>query len=877
MSNQSRTRAVWAGLAACAVVALLHQAMHWSWFIDDAAISFAYARNWAAGEGLVAVPGGERIEGYSNPTWVVLLTMFELIGLSGFVIAKPMAGLFSVGCLVLVYRIACQALPGRTIAPLLAPFTLAMSAQFALWSTSALENSLFCFLLALGIDRVLIERQRGGVPWSSVAFLGLAWTRPEGLLYAALGGAWFLVFTLRAGRGIKPVAAWVTMFWVPYGLLEALRLHYFAWPLANTYYAKVGVQGSYPLSWYHRGWMQARDYADRLWHGWMLPIYFLGLFGTRGRRAAFAAVACIGLALLLIYPGPERLAGLPFWPRHLPLPPWFLVGRIGVLGALGALLPFVALGRPGADARAITWHMAACSVFFAVYANGDWMGGYRWMSLLAPTASVLFAVGVVELADFVEERVTAQSTWTTAGWSTAWLGAALLLPPNMNQTRDHAYFNHDETPQIVKRRADYTTSVARAAFYEGEVVNLEMDQGAHLWWYPHYREVDMAGLVDIPMSRHRYNQRRFIQEYVFDERQPTFGHVHGGWAKNSGFKTYDDWAPTYFELPRYHDKELGWHDGVWARRDLFVRSSYDSDADRQVGFGGGAELVGLDVPVAEWAPGQEGFVELALRTLPRGPDEAFRVILFLSQGDWLHSVEVEPGVGLYPMHEWDPDDIYVGGFTVPVPDDAPTGPMELGILLLDAAGRVLPAGGHDGRKAVATDALVDGPRMARGEVRFADLVAVTDGDHAARAAQAVADVRDYASSEQCEEAEAAWVRAKRHRPRAWAWHDAQLASVGPWLAACWARAAEHDAEQGVTLLARAHRWDHHHEALARVGAPIGQALWQEGTTAREQGDHERAYRAFTQLLSFQPWRSWARRYAEEARDARLDLAGLERR
>ena len=681
-------------LAAASLVLLAHQAVHWDWFIDDATISFAFARNWAAGEGLVPLPGGERVEGYSNPTWVVLLMLFELVGLSGFVVGKPMASAFSIGTLVLVYRITHKALPGRPVAALTAPFALALNAQFNLWAMSALENSLFCFFLALGVDRVLEEREHDGVPWSALAFLGLAWTRPEGLMYAALGGAWYLLFLLRRRGSLRWVAAWLAMFWVPYALLEALRIWYFAWPLANTYYAKVGVQGSFPLDWGQRGWRQARDFAQRLWHGWFLPIYLLAVFGTRGRRAIVGLFTIVGVSLLLLYPGPERLTqAFSWWPDNLPTRPWFLVGRIYVLGILGAALGFAPLGRRGGDAIAMMWHMGAASLFFAVYANGDWMGGYRWMSLLSPSAAVLFSVGVVAIADQVAAWAGEQE-WQAAGWTTASIGMVLLIPPNVDQTRDHRVFNHDETPFIVKRRGDYTTQVARRTFYEGDITNLEMDQGAHMWWYPRYREIDMAGLIDIPMSRHRYHQRAFIREYVFEENPPTFGHVHGGWAVNSGFKTYDAWD-DYFELPRYDDQELGWHDGVWTRRDLFVHDTYDRSeaAERHVVFGGGIELVGLHVPVRRWAASRYAFVELALRTLRRTDDEEVTVLVTLSNDDgWVFTTHMNPGWGMYPMSRWEPDEVYVGGLPLPLPADTPTGPLDVGVVFLGPGGEVLPAG-----------------------------------------------------------------------------------------------------------------------------------------------------------------------------------------
>ena len=71
---------VWrAGLTGIALVAV-GWALHLGWIADDAFISFRYSRNWVNGAGLVFNPG-ERVEGYTNFLWVVLLSPFEAIGL----------------------------------------------------------------------------------------------------------------------------------------------------------------------------------------------------------------------------------------------------------------------------------------------------------------------------------------------------------------------------------------------------------------------------------------------------------------------------------------------------------------------------------------------------------------------------------------------------------------------------------------------------------------------------------------------------------------------------------------------------------------------------------------------------------------------------
>jgi len=45
---------------------------------DDAMISMQYAKNFAQGLGLVWNAGGPRVEGYSNPLWVLIMAVFHL-------------------------------------------------------------------------------------------------------------------------------------------------------------------------------------------------------------------------------------------------------------------------------------------------------------------------------------------------------------------------------------------------------------------------------------------------------------------------------------------------------------------------------------------------------------------------------------------------------------------------------------------------------------------------------------------------------------------------------------------------------------------------------------------------------------------------------
>ncbi|MFQ5945318.1 MAG: hypothetical protein ACE5NC_03625, partial [Anaerolineae bacterium] len=71
-------------LAAISAALILHQAFYFVALggdaVDDAYISFRYARNWVEGEGLVFNPG-ERVEGYTNFLWTVALAPAIALGL----------------------------------------------------------------------------------------------------------------------------------------------------------------------------------------------------------------------------------------------------------------------------------------------------------------------------------------------------------------------------------------------------------------------------------------------------------------------------------------------------------------------------------------------------------------------------------------------------------------------------------------------------------------------------------------------------------------------------------------------------------------------------------------------------------------------------
>lgn len=219
------------------VIALLGFTLFWALFahfhIDDAGISYAYARNLAAGAGPRAFPGAPPVEGYSNPLWTLLLTAGELVGLPAALASKALVLLGGLATLVLVRR-AALASGGGELEAAFTVLVVGANASFVIWSTAGLENALLAALL-IGAAVVSLE-SRPSAALGLIAGL-MVISRPEG---AALAIAAIVGDCLAASGARWRRAVVATCIALALGALYQLwRVHAFhAW-LPNTYYSKV--------------------------------------------------------------------------------------------------------------------------------------------------------------------------------------------------------------------------------------------------------------------------------------------------------------------------------------------------------------------------------------------------------------------------------------------------------------------------------------------------------------------------------------------------------------------------------------------------------------------------------------------------------------
>ncbi len=203
---------------------------------DDLFISLRYADNIANGLGAV-YNVGEFVEGYTTPLWVFILGALGSFGAPLLLTGKLLSLFSGVIALCLLFPLAkAWGFRGEKIAVLL----LALNSTFAVWSSAAMEMTLFSSFLLAAL--LLLGRKE----WlASGLFFGLATlTRPEGVLWIGISGLWLLWQSRTANTliqkllpGIK-VGCGAALLIIPH---ELWRLSYYGELLPNTFYNKVGL------------------------------------------------------------------------------------------------------------------------------------------------------------------------------------------------------------------------------------------------------------------------------------------------------------------------------------------------------------------------------------------------------------------------------------------------------------------------------------------------------------------------------------------------------------------------------------------------------------------------------------------------------------
>ena len=806
-------------LALLAITAAALQLPLWGWEVEDAGIDVAYARSFAEGFGLVPQVGAERVEGFSNPLWVLLLAAGTRVGLDGFVITRWLG--LALGCATVpaVYA-AMRPLASRLPhAPMVAAAAVAMYAPHAIWAQSGLENALFSLLLAAGCARVATDNDLDVL--GPLAFLGVALTRPEGIMYGVIGAGAAIASANSWPAALRRTALWISLFAAPLALSELARIVYFGQELPATFHAKVGIPEQRVLDGTSRGWSQLMSFAMDTGTVVIVPLVAVGASGTADWRW-LSAPASIVLILVTAITG-------SIWP----------------VVVLLVALPLMAFDRKGPILAAAALLAVGCA--FHVGAGGDWMRGYRWMSLVAVPGAMLVGVGVIEIA----ERWEAMRIPIVAAAGIAALPQALYVA---KYARDP-----EVSPHAVVERLDHWLSVKRRLQIDRRIRIVDHDMGGMLTFGAAHAQIrDTRGLVDLPFALHGTDQKMVAHE-LFGDRPFDMAHNHGN--TRVALSRHPEFRRQYVEIEGYGRSRS--HKGQFLRRDLFLDPAGWTGPSLPITFAEGPTIIGLHVPSPEVGPGSGLYLEFGV---DRGDRAAsFRMIGFLTDGERvLASWDLPPAYDWLAPGHWRPGEVFHGRFSVAIPEDTPEGSAELGIVVLSDTGAVLPV-----QTATAPAFVPGAPVFAAGEVRIANLSEIVSREEMGRLALAdKASALSAAAAGQCEAAEHAWNLALRHRTRSHQWRRGNRLPVAQSIARCYAARAAQGLLDGDSLLDRVRELEH-----ARSWSPRTPEVW---THARQIGDiaHSRAVAAEDPATRFKwaeaavradPRRSWDRRLAESLR------------
>lgn len=274
-----------------AAVVLYFGWKHMFFLCDDSFIAFRYILNRRLGYGYVwNPPPFAPVEGYTSFSWVVILdALWTITGYGPPRTAPFVGGLCALGTVFVTAWMAWRVplpprmQPARPLGVALVLFGLLTNKTFLVWTSSGLETPLFVLLHVAWVGWATLGPR--GPRWTTVGVwlgVGMALTRPDGLLYLAATLAFALVDP--GVGGARPrLDRWTGLPLVAFGAhLVWRRWFYGAW-VPNTYFAKVGD----PWPW--GGWLHFSLYVlENAWFVWVPLLAFAGAsFVRRLRRQGF--------------------------------------------------------------------------------------------------------------------------------------------------------------------------------------------------------------------------------------------------------------------------------------------------------------------------------------------------------------------------------------------------------------------------------------------------------------------------------------------------------------------------------------------------------------------------------------------------------------
>ncbi|PKO09687.1 MAG: hypothetical protein CVU40_10360 [Chloroflexi bacterium HGW-Chloroflexi-2] len=286
--------------------------------MDDAYISFRYAKNFSDGFGLV-FNQGENVEGYTNFLWTIILSFCISIGFSVSKCAVVLSFISALGTMyimvLMVYKFEYFS-KQKWLAGLFAVSIFSLMGSQARYVMSGMETHLFTFLLSLSIYSFYFLKK----DLLTGIFYGLAsLCRPEGAMYLGIIIFFIIISNKRQYHRLFPIGLGFSLLFIPHLLW---RFSYYGFIFPNTYYAKAS---GFSLQRISRG-LSELVWVLNHWFYWPYLVLILSaiFFSKKSEIFYQSCILILGIFLYFIYVGGDFV--IWFGPRFLlPLLPLSIV------------------------------------------------------------------------------------------------------------------------------------------------------------------------------------------------------------------------------------------------------------------------------------------------------------------------------------------------------------------------------------------------------------------------------------------------------------------------------------------------------------------------------------------------------------------------
>ncbi len=285
--------------------------------IDEAFISFRYARNWAQGFGPV-FNHGERVEGYTNFLTVALLTLgFKFVPhFDPLHFVKLIGVLSAVGQMLLCVMMGWIVFKKNQWLGLATVYFLACDGTFHFASFNGLETQMFAFFVTSAIYFDLnegVEKTGGG----STLFYFLSFlTRPDGVVFFALSRGFKFLRAVKVNKKLPDgfISTSIVFVFVAAAYVFAKYLFYGSF-VPNTFYAKTGYESS-------SRFLNGIFYLLLFIRSHPVSFFFFIVFAPlyfKSSETFFLVSIFAGFTAYLIYVGGDWLQGSRFFVPLLPV------------------------------------------------------------------------------------------------------------------------------------------------------------------------------------------------------------------------------------------------------------------------------------------------------------------------------------------------------------------------------------------------------------------------------------------------------------------------------------------------------------------------------------------------------------------------------